>query len=1258
MLSIQGERVVSRTEGSARKAFHDLARSFWSRVGAAAVGVARLVTSSITLLSSLMRASVPFAPYIAAALAACAVVLSVWEILADQKSPFEWQIGAWVMCGLLVVVLSTSIVLGGRWATRAASSEEEGTNRPGKPVYLAIAAVALLGSMLVYGEFDALLASSHQDGEGVFTANFPIIPRGPLPPAYACTAVGTWSRYARPELTRATLRSGGSRDVVAQCETLAPSALTGSGEDTAPVAPPTTVIKPFVYDAAPVAVLAWTMLVDSAVLIPAYAALLLLLIIWARWTVYQHAQQIRTTADRPPAGLAPPPGGPAVDAGDAELSRVVRTNREIGTYAAIAVVIAAAADWAENVMTLLLVTSTWADAGQPLVCHWSFSSACGPLGGLVQPVAGAWLLWGFAVLKWVGLGLAGLYLIGVALLLIQHAAARPGRDNLRWAELPGLVSSLAAVGVPVLVVLPFGLLLVNDQMPEIIWRWREAWYVGALGCGLALILAFGVTRLSAGLLDNAASIAKHQHRPSALIPAFVATVLFVAGGLWLWFRGPAQNPKLLLVPAGIAAAIFLLGWPLRDETVDAPAVTPPGLGRRQLPGVLGAAVVCLLGLGLIGATANILLYQALRFGGLDPRGRGPDLFFVGLVVVGVILVCVGVVAGYRIVPDPDRFKKRIDCADCRPPRVEKWTAVLAVGIVGWALTVQVLSMNDLVQTITPWLGVVGVVSVALGLFCAVGSAIVVLVDALVPTPRALRALKLARVPVLPALAVWWALAAFLPPQEPLHDVRFQPASVASEPRVGEQLASAFQAWRFRNCLVVADPASAGDPRNKPVVPLVLVATTGGGIRAAAWTAYVMDRVFGYDRPTERCTGQSADRLEAVPRGSRLFAASGVSGGSVGLATFAARWKERGQQDIEELCLRSPESCGQLKDTTEPADCGPVLHSDASDGWIRKRLGGCDLLAPTLGWMLLAETPWSFLRNGLTTDRAAVLDASWERVWRLPQTPGLFELRRSQQDWQAMLRESQERGRTTNNGQLSPADVAMLYAKLDAEELGPLLLLNGTSVESGCRFNGSVLETNARDWQDPAARCLSPVGLEVPRSGIFGATVDLVDFLCRDQDIKLSTIAMLSARFPFASPSGHLKQCGDSPGAVSRPETYVVDGGYLEGTAALTLENLSAALVPMIDQHNRDRLSRAYVVPVVIQIDNGYAEAVGPGLAPAPPQFVTPLTTAVATRDGIQALVRQSLQDNENASAASDRWFVQRPLNSLGEVETPACRQAV
>ena len=263
----------------------------------------------------------------------------------------------------------------------------------------------------------------------------------------------------------------------------------------------------------------------------------------------------------------------------------------------------------------------------------------------------------------------------------------------------------------------------------------------------------------------------------------------------------------------------------------------------------------------------------------------------------------------------------------------------------------------------------------------------------------------------------------------------------------------------------------------------------------------------------RQRGLSLRARRATREGRRLhaqqhdFALSGISGGSVGFATYAAHLAER-------------------------ADLG------SQKDWIDSRLDR-DFLSPTVSWTLFVELPQSLLRFKHPIDTAEVLERSWETAWGEGKARGtwrLFELWRSR-------------------------------------HAVPLLLLNGTSVEDGCRFNGSVLdasvETAAKKTpQGPAkvrfhdCRATGPfddtpsgTGTEEPGTqvllpkSVLGATRDLADFVCgrsgQQLDVPLATVAILSARFPYVSPSGRVeRRCPDddqgtrsptsSTAAISRP----------------------------------------------------------------------------------------------------------------------------
>jgi hypothetical protein len=275
-------------------------------------------------------------------------------------------------------------------------------------------------------------------------------------------------------------------------------------------------------------------------------------------------------------------------------------------------------------------------------------------------------------------------------------------------------------------------------------------------------------------------------------------------------------------------------------------------------------------------------------------------------------------------------------------------------------------------------------------------------------------------------------------------------------------------------------------------------------------------------------------------------------------------------------------------------------------WVCARLSG-DSLAPAIAWLLYVENPWSFLRFDLTRDRARVLEESWERAW--PAAPGLG------------------------------ANLLTLSAAPDtAQPHVPVLVFNGTSVESGCRVNTSVLKANGRDRGEPATRCLSATNPAAPDTGaptpgipsaqeqaVLGATVDLVDFLCVEDALPLSKVALLSARFPLFSPSGHVSQCAPSATTTYPPETYIVDGGYLENSGAATATEIWAGLEPYVAAHNQDPALPA-IIPFFIQIDNGYDQPSAPGGVPSQPQLIVPLTTVYGTTlNGQQAMAHQAAE---------------------------------
>lgn len=449
-------------------------------------------------------------------------------------------------------------------------------------------------------------------------------------------------------------------------------------------------------------------------------------------------------------------------------------------------------------------------------------------------------------------------------------------------------------------------------------------------------------------------------------------------------------------------------------------------------------------------------------------------------------------------------------------------------------------------------------------------------------PSVFAVFRLRRIPVF-ALMALWALIAALVDQGGFHDVRQRTLSGTLRPGgvevdAGLTVQAAFERWLRQN---PAPPPPRGPGREARAHPLVLVAAAGGGVRAAYWTGLVLECVF-HGKGPDTCANRTSPRPEAS-----VFAAAGASGGSVGLANWVARLRTGDETWLDDL--------------------------------------GDDSLSPTLAWALFVDLPNGFVKLDGFGDRAQVLERTWEQQWK---------------------------GRDTSFGDLvhptrkGPPSRGPLAAGLfeaSSDDRVPLLVLGSTSVEDGCRFAVSVLDANVGGQRvaAPIEDCLSMRSFE--RTGAEGrlgrplaATKDLDDYLCRNRDLRLSTAALLSARFPYVSPSGRLVKCRDGSGDTA---TYLVDGGYYDNTGASQLVELWSALEPIVARHNR--ANNTCIAPFVLEIDNHYGEEPGPEPDPRPQESQVPLQTVLGTRGAQEASARQSLAVAASLPFAEDRVVVGR-----------------
>jgi hypothetical protein len=357
--------------------------------------------------------------------------------------------------------------------------------------------------------------------------------------------------------------------------------------------------------------------------------------------------------------------------------------------------------------------------------------------------------------------------------------------------------------------------------------------------------------------------------------------------------------------------------------------------------------------------------------------------------------------------------------------------------------------------------------------------------------------------------------------------------------------------------------------------MVFASAWGGGIRAAVWTAYVVDCAFeNHDDPRPwGSTGDEACRAvdEAseyggdflFPTGSAIelmIGGSGISGGSLGLAEYIA-------------FLVEPEA-GEAHD------------------WVKVRLSD-DYLSPALARLFFVDMPVSFAAAGLDfiDDRADILQQGWELSWDQQRREGVGMRRGIRDTWEA----------------------------LDLAPSLPLVVMNSASMNDGCSINGSHVGLAVES--EGADECRSLIEFDSDRTDnatgdrfarrVVG-THDVVDFLCTDEDLSLAATALMSARFPAISPSGRLApgvRCG-----IDRAAIYATDGGQLELSGTLTAVQLWEALEPQIIAHNLSDADYC-IVPVLIHMENGFNPDEAGSSDSIPNEWLDPLIFSFTSAKG-------------------------------------------
>jgi hypothetical protein len=708
----------------------------------------------------------------------------------------------------------------------------------------------------------------------------------------------------------------------------------------------------------------------------------------------------------------------------------------------------------------------------------------------------------------------------VALVSLTWLPEYRGLRAKRWRAFRALRMPLLAVLLVVVVLtqLPSN---VRDQLDDVIRGWQADPSQALLALTLAAALGLVIALLSLLLLDAYSEAAKG----SEANPRTVG-VLLAAGVVLTVFALVVDAAKPPLLPLGIMLTVYGSLSLLRSvQSLRNPREATPSV--RAMVVTLAIAPATALELAMIHSEVGLGGWRAWR------------LTLLGLGIVSI--------AGVWLLAE-----LVLEFSTARPPSAwVPWT-LLASGLV--LFVVPYIDLDHFSSVIG---SIAALLWFAFGiLFVGVG------VDLLARQPaRGLLAmLRFQRAPVVLAAVIVFVSASLLDSKPGFNKAETLPL----ERRPPVSLSVAIDDWLH----ICAEPSrtesgASPDECSTGVRPMFLIATSGGGARAAYWQIVVQDCVFGGQAPTDALDDATRLCKGAHPPSSIAFA-SGISGGSVGLAMEAA----------------SAYSQSSLLDE----------RAVFSGGFLDR----------TLGNLLFRDLPHGFAHtNWFRRDRARALEENW-----MARVPGM------------------DQGLFTSQG---------VYTSDGGQHVAsyPINIYNSASVEEGCRVNVSVLRLSDTA-PDESCRSLpagdSPSDSPVDSTGAnLAATRDISDYLCDNRgDLSLATAALLSARFPFVSPSGALEAC------VKQDDdsifTYLVDGGYVDSSAASTISEIIPAIVQQVTTWNTEHKQTAdpCVQPIVLQVDNGYSDVARRRPASRPKELLAPLTGSANVAGGRADAERQRL----------------------------------
>lgn len=632
-----------------------------------------------------------------------------------------------------------------------------------------------------------------------------------------------------------------------------------------------------------------------------------------------------------------------------------------------------------------------------------------------------------------------------------------------------------------------------------------------------------------------------------LITGFVLVVL---GGLAVFLKMPFG---VALIAPGLLGLV--IGFYSRFASADTkPDVFTTNRIRNVTIGWPWSVALAVVPLVVLTALAvrngvRLLTIHEYRYG--LPLVFG---FPLGAIAAGVMFT----LATYWLLRKFGRIADRTrEVARRRDGHPVDWSAAVVGGLAVLVMVAMAVDPQWSGTEVGPW----GVVFVFCMFIALAGTGLVILGDK-IRAWGVIAAVGFRRTPWIALVMVCFAVTSAFDNKYIYHDARTgnrldtsdyaNLRGISSESGYQLALADALDQWSEEQLAIDGD---------RKEIPIVFVASAGGGIRAAYWTALVlqclMDGTTPYNEGGRGGDGAACSK-PVLPKES-IFLASGISGGSLGLAG---------------------------------------LHGVDREIWVNSLRE--DFLGPTLAALTFRDVPNSFLRLGVhDADRATVLERAWEDA---------------------------------AGGEGSGLDRGLMKSAFKRDGTGtgavafPLLMLNGTSVSDGCRVTASVLDLSTASrssGESSSTGCLALNEKRFAEPGalpVLPATKDVFDNTCAHgggevpYDIRLSTAALLSARFPYVSPTGALNSC-----TKTGEQTYDLDGGLIDTSAALPLALMWPEIVRWLNESSRT----VCFAPKLIIMENGYVEQTKSDPPSHPSELVAPLSATMAAQAAVSPTARQA-----------------------------------